>query len=86
MDIGRRLVPVERLERLIPPTRVSPLARLTKAGAHAAAYKYDITDASQVKSAIAKCQEDFPPIRGAIQGAMALSVSSQLSVIIQTIY
>ncbi|KAL8983680.1 MAG: hypothetical protein Q9205_002158 [Flavoplaca limonia] len=55
------------------PEAQKTLARLTKAGAHAAAYKCDITDASQVKSAIAKCQEDFPPIRGAIQGAMALS-------------
>lgn len=51
------------------------LANLTKAGAHAVAYSCDITNSSQVKATIAKCQEEFPPIRGAIQGAMALHVS-----------
>ncbi|KAI4170959.1 MAG: hypothetical protein LQ343_004617 [Gyalolechia ehrenbergii] len=52
------------------------LANLTKAGAHAVAYSCDITNSSQVKATIAKCQEEFPPIRGAIQGAMALHDST----------
>ncbi len=67
------------------PEAQKTLDRLAKAGAHATAYKCDITDANQVKAAIAKCQEDFPPIRGAIQGAMALSVSSKYSRFIKTI-
>ncbi|KAI4101563.1 MAG: hypothetical protein L6R37_004889 [Teloschistes peruensis] len=54
------------------PEAQKTLAKLSKAGAHAAAYSCDITDATQVKAALAKAREHFPPIRGAIQGAMAL--------------
>lgn len=57
------------------PEAQKQLAKLTKAGAHAVAYSCDISNASQVKAALAKCREEFPPIRGAIQGAMALHVS-----------
>lgn len=56
------------------PEAQKTLAKLSKAGAHAAAYSCDITDATQVKAALAKAREHFPPIRGAIQGAMALHV------------
>ncbi|KAL8995313.1 MAG: hypothetical protein Q9169_004917 [Polycauliona sp. 2 TL-2023] len=54
------------------PEAQKTLAKLTKAGAHAVAYSCDITDGNQVKAALAKAREEFPPIRGAIQGAMAL--------------
>lgn len=55
------------------------LAKVTKAGALMFAYRCDVSDANQVKAALAKCREEFPPIKGAVQGAMALNVSEQSS-------
>lgn len=58
------------------PEAQKTLAQLIKAGAHAVAYSCDVTNSNQVKVTIAKAQQEFPPIRGAIQGAMALHDST----------
>lgn len=75
---ARHLVFLSR-PRSAKPEAQKTLAKLIKAGAHAAAYSCNITDANQVKAALAKAREDFPPIRGAIQGAMALHVNEASS-------
>ena len=61
------------------PEAQKTLAKLAKAGVHAVAYSCDIANSSQVKATIAECQKEFPPIRGAIQGAMALQVSCHIA-------
>ncbi|KAL8853733.1 MAG: hypothetical protein Q9221_001376 [Calogaya cf. arnoldii] len=58
------------------PDAQKMLAKLTKAGVHALAYRCDVADANQLKVALAKCREEFPPIKGAVQAAMALNDST----------
>ncbi|KAL8837777.1 MAG: hypothetical protein Q9170_002395 [Blastenia crenularia] len=67
-----RLMQSGRHTRSAKPEAQKTLAKPTKAGIHAVAYSCAVADSNQVKAAIAKCQEEFPPIRDAIQGAMAL--------------
>lgn len=46
--------------------------RLTKQGANMAAYPCDVGIEEEVVAALSMCAKEFPPIRGVIQGAMAL--------------
>lgn len=50
---------------------------LKNQGASVAAYSCDIADMGEVQSVLNQCAKEFPPIRGAIQGAMVLKVCSQ---------
>ena len=50
---------------------------LRNRGANIAAYSCDIANTDEVQSVLNRCAKDFPPIRGAIQGAMVLKVCSQ---------
>ena len=51
---------------------------LKNQGASVAAYKCDITNGEEVQRVLKECAKDFPPIRGAIQGAMVLKVCLML--------
>ena len=48
---------------------------LTKAGANVKAYACDVSKAEDVARAIKEISKEFPPIKGAIQGAAVLRVS-----------
>jgi hypothetical protein len=52
------------------------LEKLSQDGVKAVAYMCDIGDSDQVERAVEQCKKELPPIRGVIQGAMSLAVSS----------
>ena len=56
------------------PEAKETLQTLKNQGASVAAYSCDIANADEVRNVIAQSAKDFPPIRGAIQGAMVLKV------------
>lgn len=53
------------------------LQQLQRLGCTAEAYACDISDREQLSQVVQRCQSDMPPIKGVIQCAMALKVSSQ---------
>ena len=56
-----------------PEARIT-LDTLVKEGAKVAAYSCDIANADDVQNALRQCADEFPPIRGVVQGAMVLKV------------
>jgi hypothetical protein len=56
------------------PEAKETLQTLRDNGAYVAAYSCNIANADEVQNVIGQCAKEFPPIRGAIQGAMVLKV------------
>ncbi|PGH19323.1 hypothetical protein AJ80_04076 [Polytolypa hystricis UAMH7299] len=54
------------------PEARETIDKLVQQGVKAAVYACDVGDAEQVKDAVRQCSEDFPPVKGVIQGAMVL--------------
>ena len=59
------------------PEAKETIRSLRNQGANVAAYSCDIANRDEIQSVLHRCAKDFPPIRGAIQGAMVLKVCSQ---------
>ncbi|EEP81155.1 predicted protein [Uncinocarpus reesii 1704] len=54
------------------PEAQEVMDHLVKRGVKVAVYNCDVADAQQVEKAIRQCGMTFPPIKGAVQGAMVL--------------
>lgn len=54
------------------PEAAATLKKLEEMGCHVAAYACDVSRGEAVESAVAEAQKSFPPIKGVVQGAMAL--------------
>jgi NAD(P)-dependent dehydrogenase (short-subunit alcohol dehydrogenase family) len=67
------------------PESRAVLDALTKEGALVCAFACDVSDPEEVKKVVAKCEKDFPPIKGCIQGAMVLKVCRTPSLLKQVI-
>lgn len=52
---------------------------LRKQGAKVAAYACDISNETDLKTAVGQIKDEFPPIKGVIQGAMVLNVRANCS-------
>ena len=59
------------------PEAKETIRALRSQGANVTAYSCDIANSDEVQSVLNHCANDFPPIRGAIQGAMVLRVCFQ---------
>jgi len=58
------------------PEAKTVIAELTLKGAKVATYECDVSNSQQVQDVVRQCAQEFPPIRGVIQGAMVLKVLS----------
>lgn len=59
------------------PEAKETIRALRNQGTNVAAYSCDIANLDEVSSVLNHCAKDFPPVRGAIQGAMVLKVCPQ---------
>ncbi len=57
------------------PESKKAIEELSDKGARVTAYSCDVGNAEEVQEVLRQCSQEFPPIRGVIQGAMVLKVS-----------